>query len=562
MVVCRFFQQGHCKFGASCRNEHPGAGNQSSYNNRFSALNNSGGGQSNNNRAPDAPPYAGLTEDTVQRDLTSDLPIWILSCYGPGRDAPEQLFGGSPREQSFEEMRLLYMMAEMNGNPQAALNNMQTLYQNAQQQIQHTLSNIPAAIRFIVDSGNKHPNRIDICKNASGGGGLTTNAFGAPAPQVANPFGAPAAAAAAAATPTTGAFGQTSMLGQKPNPFGAPAFGQPAQPAAPAFGQASAPGAPSSVFGAPTQPAAFGQSSALGGGGLGGKVFGQGASQPAFGQSGFAQAALTTQQPGLGFGQTATLGVNQNPFGAPQQPAAANPFGQPAANNNPFGAPSPAKNAFGAQVAPTAATSGPFGGAQPPQQPSAFAQPQPPTQQTSNPFGGAPAAANPFGQSAALAPTQSGALFGAPLVGSVAAALGTNSISQLATEAVKTAVSQQAQSPYGPNATRKHPDISEYSSRNPDGSLRMFKGKAVIYETPKGSDKPLPFVRQFDGSMMRIWMPNGAPPYTKETEADDPSVYEDPAVQQQWAGFLQTGEFEDGMMPEVPPKREWCSWDF
>jgi len=65
--------------------------------------------------------YAGLTEEIVQRDLTSELPGWILSCYGPGRDAPEQLFGGNPREQSFEEMRLHYMQGAMNGNPQAAV---------------------------------------------------------------------------------------------------------------------------------------------------------------------------------------------------------------------------------------------------------------------------------------------------------------------------------------------------------------------------------------------------------------------------------------------------------
>ncbi|KAK3997813.1 nucleoporin AMO1 [Cladorrhinum sp. PSN332] len=591
MVVCKFYQQGNCRFGASCRNEHPGAGNQAqgAFGNRFSALNS--GGQSSQSRAPDAAPYAGLTEDIIQRDLTSELPTWILSCYGPGRDAPEQLFGGSPREQSFEEMRLHYMMGEMNGNPQAALNDIQTLYQNAQQQIQHSLSNIPAAIRFIVDAGNKHPNRIDICNNASGGGGgLTSNAFGAPPPQVANPFGA-----APAATPAPGAFGQTSSLGQKPNPFGAPAFGQPAQPANAGFGQTPALGASSGVFGTPAQPGgafgqpaqpggAFGQPSALGGGGgLGGKVFGQAAPQPAFGQSGFAQAGAATQQPGLGFGQTAALGANPNPFGAPQQPAAANPFGQPQqkpdmnrflepaisagpfppmanavpASGNPFGAPSLAKNAFGGQMAPT--NSSPFGG-QPtaPAQPGPFGQPQQqqPVQQSSNPFGvataaapGAPAGQTMFGQT--------------PMIASVASQVASQAVAGAGAAAAIKASAPQGQGPYGPNATRQHPDISAYTSKNPDGTLRMFKGKPVTYETPKGgADKPLPFIRQFDGSMVRIWMPNGAPAYTKETEADDLSVYDDPSVQQQWAGFLQSGEFADGLIPEVPPKREWCQWDF
>ncbi|KAK4167007.1 nucleoporin AMO1 [Cladorrhinum sp. PSN259] len=570
MVVCRFFQQGNCKFGASCRNEHPqSGGNQSGYDNRFAALNS---GQSNQGRASDVPPIAALTDEIVQRDLTSELPQWILSCYGPGRDAPEQLFGGLPREQSFEEMRLHYMMGAINGNPQAALNDIQTIYQNAQQQIQHTLNDIPGAIRFIVNAANKHPNRVDICNNASGGAvGLASNAFGAPPPQVSNPFGAPAAAPA---TPAAGAFGQSSALGQKPNPFGAPAFGQPAQPANSAFGQAPALGASNSVFGKPAQPGgAFGQPSALVGGGLGGKVFGQGAAQPAFGQSGFAQAAAT--QPGVGFGQTATLGAKPNPFGAQQQPAA-NPFGQaqqpaqntgvfgqPATNaataNNPFGAPSPANNAFGAPAA--AATPSPFGGQPTPAAPSPFGQPQQPTQQANNPFGGAPAAlaaapaANPFGQPVS-------ALFGGGAAAK-AVAQATPVFEAAARSAAGAPQGQgQGQGPYGPNATRQHPDISAYSSKNPDGTLRMFKGKPVTYDIPKGADKPLPFIRQFDGSMLRIWMPNGAPPYTKETEADDPSKYDDPAVQQQWASFIRTGQFEDGLMPEVPPKREWCQWDF
>lgn len=69
----------------------------------------------------DTPPYAGLTADVIQRELTSELPQWILSCYGPGRDTPEQLFGGYPREQSFEEMRLHWMHGAMQGNQQTAV---------------------------------------------------------------------------------------------------------------------------------------------------------------------------------------------------------------------------------------------------------------------------------------------------------------------------------------------------------------------------------------------------------------------------------------------------------
>ena len=62
-----------------------------------------------------------LSKDMIQRDLAEERPSWILSAYGPGKDAPEQLFGGYPREQSAEEIRLHYLTAKMNGNEQGAV---------------------------------------------------------------------------------------------------------------------------------------------------------------------------------------------------------------------------------------------------------------------------------------------------------------------------------------------------------------------------------------------------------------------------------------------------------
>lgn len=108
-------------FPANCRFEHPGANRQNS--NPFSAL--TGGG--NNNRGafgrpagPDAPPFT-LNKDTIYKDLTEERPSWILSAYGAGRDAPEQLWGGYPIEQSFEEARLHFLMGQIAGNPQGAV---------------------------------------------------------------------------------------------------------------------------------------------------------------------------------------------------------------------------------------------------------------------------------------------------------------------------------------------------------------------------------------------------------------------------------------------------------
>lgn len=52
--------------------------------------------------------FAGVDRDTMIKDLSTERPQWILSCYAPGRNPPEQLFGGPLREQSFEEIRLKF----------------------------------------------------------------------------------------------------------------------------------------------------------------------------------------------------------------------------------------------------------------------------------------------------------------------------------------------------------------------------------------------------------------------------------------------------------------------
>lgn len=62
-----------------------------------------------------------LNKEAIIADLKEERPIWPFSAYGPGRDAPRQLFGGFPIEQSPEEMRVLYYLAQASGNPQSAV---------------------------------------------------------------------------------------------------------------------------------------------------------------------------------------------------------------------------------------------------------------------------------------------------------------------------------------------------------------------------------------------------------------------------------------------------------
>lgn len=102
----------------NCRFEHPGGSSNpfgGANSNRFGALSSGGGGGSNNR---DTQSKYRFTKESVRVDLTDERPWWILSSYGPGKEAPDQLFGGYPQEQSFEEIRLLVQSAS---NPQEAV---------------------------------------------------------------------------------------------------------------------------------------------------------------------------------------------------------------------------------------------------------------------------------------------------------------------------------------------------------------------------------------------------------------------------------------------------------
>jgi nucleoporin NUP42 len=476
--------------------------------------------------------------------------------------------------------------------------------------MQTALQDVDGAINFIVNAEKEHPNRIDICANSNNNdnGNSSSNTFGSSSNNNASPFGGPSAPANpfgsntqsnpfGAPTTAPSGFGQPSPMGQKPNPFApAPsnAFSQPMQTGAGAFGQPPTLGANPNPFGSPATSSSFGQpgmAPTSGFSNLGGQqsAFQQAPAVDPFGQQPQQPVASNpfgapTSQPASSFGQTpattnafspppqptpfnapavtqspwsqAPAPAPANPFGGPP-PGSVNPFGPPAgvsspmSNPNPFGTPAqPAQsNTFGTPAQPAQAN--PFGTPAQPAQSNPFGNPAQPAQ--ANPFGtpAQPAQSNPFGQpvnNVPIPPAQNA--FGSQpqsISNGIASPFGAQQNGQ------QRAI-DPAHSPYAPTATLTHPDPSSYSSRDSSGRLGMFKGKPVTYHDDEV------WTRNRDGSEEKIWFPDGPPPYYSATEVDDDKY--DEKTKEAYLFARENEVFRDGVMPLMPPKREWCLWDF
>jgi len=278
--------------------------------------------------------------------------MWILSAYGPGRLTPLQLFGGHPREQSFEELRLRHYELAATGKQQQAIQEAQVLVSNAEQQIQTALSDLDGAIRYMVDGEKQHPNRIDICE-AKGAGktpaipGPATPAFGQQPT-----FGQPL---------LQSTFGQPSTL--PPNPFAKPSGGAFANKPVPAFGN------PSSTFGQPTPLNPFAQKA--------NSIQAQLPPANPFAAARAPQNPFATAQPPSN--PSAAAKPPANPFAAAKSPP--NPFAAAQSHpSNPFGKPQSPNlppNPFATAQTP-AGPRNPFDTAKPPAPTSFASQPATP----------------------------------------------------------------------------------------------------------------------------------------------------------------------------------------
>ncbi|KAF7586952.1 hypothetical protein BBP40_007990 [Aspergillus hancockii] len=490
----------------------------------------------------------------IKTDLTpgKGRPEWIFSCFGPGRNAPKQLFGGPQREQSFEELRLRHYEAAAGGNAEQAVQEAQAMYAEAVKQMDVILSDLDGAVKYIVDGINEHPNRIDITEGKTGPGpGQAPSPFGQPAANnQPSPFGQPSASTLASGFGQPSALGGTSPFG-KPSGFAQPsAFGQPSS-----LGQGSGFGQPSALG----QGSTFGQPSGLGAqSGFGKPAFGQPSlGQPAFGQSSFGQPS-TLGAPSVGtstgaspFGQVSNQNQSQGMSGGFGQAASTvSPFAQAASQQ-----PAAASTGFG-QPSTTSAATGVFG--QPTETPSPFGQPQPP----SNPFGQPSTAPNPFGapsqqQQQQTQPQQQAAPspFGQPAAGFAQPAQ-QQTLAPTATPGTGPPAKIKVEDPSHLNPI---PPLAGQTVRDPmTKRLSLWKGQPVKYV----ENNPCYLHPQDRQTYVRIFFPDGPPDGASLRDATAKLEEYTPEVTEQYEFFVKNGYFRDGVIPRIPPKTEWVSFDF
>ena len=406
-----------------------------------------------------------LNKSLIATDLTKESPQWLLSAYGPGKDAPRQLFGGHPREQSFEELRLHHYQLAAQGKQQQAIEESDALISNAKAQMQNAVNDVDGAIKYILDGEHDHPNRIDVCKVESGR--LTQHRNTAPGIPPISSFNQSAA--------NRPAFGQQSAPSMSGRPV-LSAFGQPS------FGQPSTFGKPSSST--PT----FGQPSVSG-------------------SSGFLQSSSSSNA------------LSANPFQVASGPSQGPMMNQSTTQPNPglFG-----QSSVFSTTSPFSQSSTQLGNSTSPK----TAAPQ-------NPFTNSTASRTSLDGRASTSVSD-------PFASKVSASQDGKFVQSLASASAPKILNGQQ---WAGARVRK----------DANGKLTSWNGNAVSYIDGE------PCYKATSGAWQKIWFPDGVPTFVNSV--DIPEDRYNSETKENYAFLRDNGAFKNGVIPLLPPKREWCSWN-
>ena len=90
--------------------------------------------------------------------------------------------------------------------------------------------------------------------------------------------------------------------------------------------------------------------------------------------------------------------------------------------------------------------------------------------------------------------------------------------------------------------------------KNSEDKIISWKGMPVEYFEDE------PCYKGNDGNWQRIWFPDGPPVFKKTVDLPDEAY--DEVTKTNYQHLRENGTFKDGIMPILPPKREWCNWNF
>ncbi|XP_063386696.1 nucleoporin NUP42-like [Cydia fagiglandana] len=285
MVVCKFFQEGYCRYGQNCRFEHI-------YGSKYSYHANAPTNQSQ----PQKQAPGGVTDEQLVQQVQTDVQSvlkggqWLLSCYAPFK---KPNFPGLT-DLSAEEARLFIYEAKANNTVDQAVAYINNLTKEARSKYEQLLTTSPHILRSLYNgepvsspftTGQTPQNVFGQANNASSVfrsavqdtaksifSQASQNVFGSPPAQNQSIFGvqtqnqSPFGAQTQHQSPFSAQQAQSPFCAQ--NVFGSPAQSIFAQanssvdPAKSLFAQANSPSDPKSLFAQATAQSPFGSTPA------------------------------------------------------------------------------------------------------------------------------------------------------------------------------------------------------------------------------------------------------------------------------------------------------------